>query len=564
MSNINVMRKNLGPVTAYKYAVQQGYIGTEQEFAALMASYATVAEEAESARDDAIDAKTAAEEAQAAAEAAAEQAEGAIEVDDTLSVTGRAADAKKTGDKITSLKDQLNNLAEITTDIIDNQHSLSSLNPTEWSGYILKADGTTLEVSTNHIYYFKPSENIKFYIGTNNFSMRFCVYRNGSADESTHSFSGTFENYSEDVSTRPSENDPIDVTTNDIVAISCPAYYRKSNISIGYYVNKKVGAVMLGVKTANDTFSLFVPSEKLTTTAEYQFIKYEKQWDSLTYQDAGGNTQTALNVKSADCWNNLHIMKDGIEIVSGNTNFICKVLGESGHAGDGHGNEVSLYTAFIADGNEIDIDALSIGDTFKCSVFKFIQRSNVYSVGGGNNTYSTAYPALDTSGNPIVNFQHNMEVTYNIGNVVTIDNKLIVKRNGIRFEQCHGAMLECFYGMFDTVYCNNAEGTRNEIDSSGVISLPVDSTVNLSSNPSQKCDVVEMYGGDFYVRQEMHQEKNIRADKSNVVFHFFNNRLKAYFQPVIAYFGNESETDPIETFNAGDYISIIDKRFVEI
>ena len=44
------------------------------------------------------DAKTAAEEAQAAAEAAAEQAEGAIEVDDTLSVRGRAADAKAVGD----------------------------------------------------------------------------------------------------------------------------------------------------------------------------------------------------------------------------------------------------------------------------------------------------------------------------------------------------------------------------------------------------------------------------------------------------------------------------------
>ena len=98
MSNINVMRKNLGPVTAYKYAVQQGYIGTEQEFAALMASYATVAEEAESARDDAIDAKTAAEAAQAAAEAAAEQAEGAIVVDNTLSVEGMAADAKAVRD----------------------------------------------------------------------------------------------------------------------------------------------------------------------------------------------------------------------------------------------------------------------------------------------------------------------------------------------------------------------------------------------------------------------------------------------------------------------------------
>lgn len=109
---IQIMRKNLGPVTAYKYAVQQGYTGTEQEFAALMASYATVADTATQAADNAVDAKTAAEAAQAAAEAAAEQAEGAIEVDNTLSVEGRAADAKKTGDEITGLK------GEFSEDII--------------------------------------------------------------------------------------------------------------------------------------------------------------------------------------------------------------------------------------------------------------------------------------------------------------------------------------------------------------------------------------------------------------------------------------------------------------
>lgn len=52
-----VVRKNLGAVTAYKYAVSKGYTGTEEEFAELMASYATVAEEA------AESANTAAEQA---------------------------------------------------------------------------------------------------------------------------------------------------------------------------------------------------------------------------------------------------------------------------------------------------------------------------------------------------------------------------------------------------------------------------------------------------------------------------------------------------------------------
>ena len=42
-----MVRKDLGMVTAYAYAVSKGYTGTEAEFAELMASYATVAESAE-------------------------------------------------------------------------------------------------------------------------------------------------------------------------------------------------------------------------------------------------------------------------------------------------------------------------------------------------------------------------------------------------------------------------------------------------------------------------------------------------------------------------------------
>ena len=108
MSNIEIVRKRLGPVTAYKYAVQQGYTGTEQEFAVLMASYATVAEDAAGSASSAASSAAAAEDAADRAEAAAEQAEGAIEVDDTLSVEGRAADAKVVGDEIIEIKEDLN------------------------------------------------------------------------------------------------------------------------------------------------------------------------------------------------------------------------------------------------------------------------------------------------------------------------------------------------------------------------------------------------------------------------------------------------------------------------
>ena len=78
MSNINVMRKNLGPVTAYKYAVQQGYTGTEQEFAALMASYASVAEDAAGSASSAATSADNAAQSASAAEAAEENVETTV------------------------------------------------------------------------------------------------------------------------------------------------------------------------------------------------------------------------------------------------------------------------------------------------------------------------------------------------------------------------------------------------------------------------------------------------------------------------------------------------------
>lgn len=86
---MGVIQKDLGVATAYGYAKAKGYTGTEEEFATLMASYATVAEEAgqsaEAAAESATNASTSAEtattkagEAETSAGQAATSAESAL------------------------------------------------------------------------------------------------------------------------------------------------------------------------------------------------------------------------------------------------------------------------------------------------------------------------------------------------------------------------------------------------------------------------------------------------------------------------------------------------------
>ena len=70
-----------------------------------------------------------------------------------------------------------------------------------------------------------------------------------------------------------------------------------------------------------------------------------------------------------------------------------------------------------------------------------------------------------------------------------------------------------------------------------------------------------MYGGDFYIRQEMYQDDVSRNNISRMYFNFYDNRLKIYFQPVIANFGKFSG-ETTETFNTGDVLSVTDKRYI--
>lgn len=91
---MSVIRKDLGIATAYGYAVSKGYTGTEEEFSELMASYATVAEEAQEAAEQATQAV---QTAQAAVNTATTKAGEAA-----TSASGAATSASQAGQSATA------------------------------------------------------------------------------------------------------------------------------------------------------------------------------------------------------------------------------------------------------------------------------------------------------------------------------------------------------------------------------------------------------------------------------------------------------------------------------
>ena len=150
-----------------------------------------------------------------------------------------------------------------------------------------------------------------------------------------------------------------------------------------------------------------------------------------------------------------------------------------------------------------------------------------------------------------------------IGNVVTINNKLIVKQNSISFTQCHGAMLQCWFGEFDFVKLNNTEDTINQIDSNGDTTVISPSVIDLSENRVQLCSKAEMYGKNYYISQKMIKDKPANGSDPRVLCTYYDNRLKIYFQPVITSSAQLSGETP-EQFNNGDVICVTAKRTIAI
>ena len=93
--------KDLGAVSAYAYAVEKGYTGTEAEFAELMASYAEVGQTAANAAESALNSKTAAQTAATTATNKANEATTAAQT-----ATTKAGEASQSASNANTAKEE--------------------------------------------------------------------------------------------------------------------------------------------------------------------------------------------------------------------------------------------------------------------------------------------------------------------------------------------------------------------------------------------------------------------------------------------------------------------------
>ena len=457
-----------------------------------------------------------------------------------------------------SLLDNINDIAS-NANKTANKRSYA-LNTYEINGYLNATTGAFVSNANYTCYYFTANADGDLWftdIGDN--WIEVAVY-----DGTIFTTDDLISIGSTSRNTLPTQSSKMSVVKGNIVVV-CVNNYSDFNLhypafSLSDDLKDNLNCNYLIQKNASDSFSV-ICIQKNGADIRYDFSKYLKTWDSLTYIDENETEQTALNVKSSEYWNNLYVYNnDTNEYISqGNTNFITQVDDEEYHTGDGHGNEVIATFSIIADGNEIDISAMDNGERIKCDSLRILEKSFIYELGGGtaDNYYST-YPKLDTTGSPIVRFIHTMEIIF-IGTGHKVYNKLTIMQNNITFFQCLGAMLECYYADFDILSCNNSEGTENSISSDGTALVRNGSTVNIKTQPAVVCDRVEMYGKKFFASQKMNQDNPANSVKSNVRFVFYDNRVKAYFQPVYASFGLPAG-QTAETFNIGDVISITSER----
>lgn len=307
-----------------------------------------------------------------------------INVDDTLTVSGDAADAKITGDRISELK---SDLAELNANaIITNEE----INPDNWfydytEGQVISSTGV---ITQNEIYAttgFIP-------VNSGDIIHRYGIKNSVSELAPTHVAFYTDNN---DNSFLSRSNG---VKTGTVVPSG--AKYARLNITIASHSNytKEMVTVNTVIQNVLDYSDYFTPYYNLVVDKENALLVGDELYNNElpTITVSGGAitittnngveyvikhiTNTKINV---NCWRIISCNKTVSETKykvweTSDADGVIKISGEDDFIGGYHGNEQTKDIVFIIDGTVVDLDDTTLITPRKFSSLDLFAESDLY------------------------------------------------------------------------------------------------------------------------------------------------------------------------------------------
>lgn len=461
------------PVTAYEYAVQAGYTGTEEQFAEDMGNSGTNATNAaNSATAAAASATTAANAAGNLAPAYSASAtyavgdhvlyDGGYYVCNTAITTAEAWTAAhwtaaKVGPEITDLKTQLDNVITVSQDVVpvevsnvENVTKLSGCNSAPRSSSPIGIEISVLNTMDTYWWvadkdcdiYFANSEYLPAYVSITVASGFIETETSGSSIFLKCASAGT--RYRKSDSNLPTENSKLTLHTGDAIAVTITA---TKNVTLyGYKTTETIAPnedfkneILAGVadKHCQIKYISGAGSEKSTERVEIYiptvdgFVRY----DFL-------HSESSSNPYNADIWHigyAYHITESMIEdyalTTQGEWECAIKLSGENFAGGFAHGNEVFTNIIFLVDGVAKDITQITTPTDFEELII--IQNSNYYDPSDGTTVFAA----------------HGMEYIFNESGVTI--NQSVGFSVASTVETMYMAMFPVAKAVSDTVVPNN-------------------------------------------------------------------------------------------------------------
>ena len=300
------------------------------------------------------------------------------------------------------------------------------------------------------------------------------------------------------------------------------------------------------------------------------YVHENKHWYRYNFdRKTTVTTIDGVDITTQDCWDVSIYNENAEKIMQGNFNFIhnlAEPVGHTGYVGAGDGCAVMEWFTFYADGKPFIPGTTT--NKIQCKEFRYITKLKQY-LSDGTRTTGTI-PSLDGEGNPIIESYNTMDCRItNEG--VHGRNRLLIEIDGVKFSECHGAMLTGYYPHFDNIVILNKEMTWNKVVDDGEtldIVPQGGSLIDLSQNGGyKKGDTAIIYGNNIIASCTMRNIVLGNVNKSNFRIWLppnVDNRVKAYMMPVVTTHSAENITDgeTVDVFNTGDVIDVEYKKVI--